>query len=129
MAAPEFVYLNEQAVRVTSWNRDDTTGTIELVVIAEGEASRDQLLDIFSREPVMVRIGNGSAIPMDIRSLDTRSGGEGARSIYRVRVSLWPEGSVPPSKPAEAPIDPTQERLDRIIALLEEIRDGLRSSR
>lgn len=129
MAAPEFVYLNEQAVRVTSWNRDDTTGTIELVVIAEGEASRDQLLDIFSREPVMVRIGNGSAIPMDIRSLDTRSGGEGARSIYRVRVSLWPEGSVPASKAAKAPVDPMQERLDRIIALLEEIRDGLRSSR
>jgi hypothetical protein len=129
MAAPEFIYLNEQAVRVTSWDRDDATGTIEFIVIAEGEAARDQLLDIFSREPVMVRIGNGSAIPMDIRSLDTRSGGEGARSIYRVRVSLWPEGSVPAPKTAAAPVDPVQDRLDRIIALLTEIRDELRSSR
>ena len=129
MAAPEFIYLNEQAVRVTGWQRDDTTGTIEFVVIAQGETNRDQLLDIFSREPVMVRIGNISAIPMDVRSLDTRSSDEGTRSIYRLQVSLWPEGSVPASRtdePATVPVHPIESRLDQIISLLTEIRNEIR---
>lgn len=131
MAAPEFIYLNEQAVRVTGWKRDDPTGTIEFVVIAQGETDRDQLLDIFSREPVMVRIGNISAIPMDVRSLDTRSTDEGGRSIYRMQVSLWPEGSVPAgtSAKAEAPPDPVEAKLDQIIGLLTEIRDEIRRIR
>lgn len=128
MAAPEFIYLNEQAVRVSGWKRDEATGTIEFVVVAQGEADRDQLLDIVSREPVMVRIGNISAIPMDVRSLDTRSTDEGGRSVYRMQVSLWPEGSVPVSRTvAEAPAtDPIEAKLDQIIGLLTEIRDEIR---
>jgi hypothetical protein len=128
MAAPEFIYLNEQAVRVTGWKREESTGTIEFVVIAQGETDRDQLLDIFSREPVMVRVGNISAIPMDVRSLDTRSTDEGGRSIYRMQVSLWPEGSVPASRAADAApaVDPVAARLDQVIELLTEIRNELR---
>jgi hypothetical protein len=131
MVAPEFLYLNEQAVRVTSWKQDDTTYTIEFVVIAQGETDRDQLLDIFSKEPVMVRIGNNSAIPMDVRSLDTRTTGEGPRSIHRLHVSLWPEGSVPARSEGEerAPVSSQDEKLDRIIELLTEIRDEIRSAR
>lgn len=132
MAAPEFIYLNEQAVRVTSWARDEASGTIEFVVVAQGETDRDQLLDIFSREPVMVRVGNGSAIPMDVRSLDTRSSTEGGRVLYRLQVSLWPEGSVPASseEPETRPsADPIEARLDRIIKLLTEIRDEMRFTR
>lgn len=133
MAAPEFVYLNEQAVRVTGWERDDATGTIAFVVIATGEDGRDALLDIFSREPVMVRLGQGSAIPMEIRSLDTRSMGDGSRSLYRVEVSLWPEGSVPATEPGPGPGerdgDPVLDRLDTIVTLLGEIRDELRRVR
>ena len=130
MAAPEFIYLNEQAVRVTGWKRDEATGTIEFVVIAQGETDRDQLLDIFSREPVMVRVGNISAIPMDVRSLDTRSSHEDARTIYRMQVSLWPEGSVPASSPeaAAAVEDTIEAKLDQIIGLLSEIRDEIRRS-
>lgn len=128
MAAPEFIYLNEQAVRVSGWKRDEATGTIEFVVVAQGEADRDQLLDIVSREPVMVRVGNISAIPMDVRSLDTRSTDEVGRSVYRMHVSLWPEGSVPVSRTVEeAPAaDPIEAKLDQIIGLLTEIRDEIR---
>ena len=131
MAAPEFIYLNEQAVRVTGWKRDEPTGTIEFVVVAQGETDRDQLLDIFSREPVMVRVGNGSAIPMDVRSLDTRSSTEGEKSLYRLQVSLWPEGSVPASVPLplDTEADPIEAKLDRIIKLLTEIRDETRFTR
>jgi hypothetical protein len=130
MAAPEFIYLNEQAVRVTGWKRDEPTGTIEFVVIAQGETDRDQLLDIFSREPVMVRIGNISAIPMDVRSLDTRSTDEGGRSIYRLQVSLWPEGSVPASSATKVDptVHPVEAKLDQIIGLLTEIRNEIRRS-
>ena len=129
MAAPEFIYLNEQAVRVTGWKRDEATGTIEFVVIARGETDRDQLLDIFSREPVMVRMGNGSAIPMDVRSLDTRASKEEGTSLFRLQVSLWPEGSVPAAATAAAPsTDPLEAKLDQIITLLTEIRDEIRRS-
>ena len=131
MAAPEFIYLNEQAVRVTGWNVDDASGTIEFVVIAQGEADRDQLLDIFSREPVMVRLGNHSSIPMDVRSLDTRTSTEGSRTLYRLQVSLWPEGSLPAS--AEGPAAPdagsVEAKLDHIIKLLTEIRDEMKFTR
>lgn len=131
MAAPEFIYLNEQAVRVTGWERDEPSGTIGFVVVAQGETDRDQLLDIFSREPVMVRIGNHSAIPMDVRSLDTRSSSEGGRTLYRMQVSLWPEGSVPATAPLPEPEETNsiEARLDRIIRLLTEIRDEMRYTR
>jgi hypothetical protein len=129
MVAPEFLYLNEQAVRVTSWKQDDTTYTIEFVVIAQGETDRDRLLDIFSKEPVMVRIGSNSAIPMDVRSLDTRSTEDGPRSIYRVHVSLWPEGSVAARSEQEesTPLSSQEQKLDRIIELLTDIRDEMRT--
>ncbi len=97
MAAPEFVYLNEQAIRVTSWTQEAETGTIEFVVIAKGERDRDQLLGMLDHPPVMLRIGTGSAIPMEVRSVDARSTGEGPRSIHRLQIALWPEGSVEPS--------------------------------
>jgi hypothetical protein len=130
MAAPEFIYLNEQAVRVTGWKQDDDSGTIEFVVIAQGETDRDLLLDIFSREPVMVRLGNRSAIPMDVRSLDTRASSEGSRTTYRLQVALWPEGSAPAARTVEAggadPVDPIAARLDHIIKLLTEIRNEVR---
>lgn len=131
MTAPEFIYLNEQAIRVTSWSRDNATGAIEFVVIAKGERDRDQLLDTFAREPVMVRIGTGSAIPMDVRTLDTRSTGEGPRSIYRLEIVLWPEGTIAPTtSPAEvAPTASGGDKLDRIIELLSEIRDDIRRFR
>lgn len=132
MAAPEFVYLNEQAVRVTGWKKDDASGTIGFVVIASGEKDRDALLDLFSREPVMVRLGQGSAIPMEVRSLDTRSMGDGQRAPYRVEVSLWPEGSVPAPEGARGKdglaADPLLDRLDSILELLTEIRDQLRQA-
>lgn len=126
MAAPEFIYLNEQAVRLTEWKLDDASGTVELVVIAQGEADRDQLLDIFSREPVMVRLGNRSAIPMDVRSLDTRASSEGTRAIYRLQVSLWPEGTGPAREEEPPSADPLHAKLDQIIKLLTEIRDEVR---
>lgn len=133
MAAPECVYLNEQAVRVTGWEKDDASGTIGFVVIASGENDRDALLDLLSREPVMVRIGQGSAIPMEVRSLNTRSMGDGQRAPFRVEVSLWPEGSVPAPKGArdtDGPAaDPVLDRLNTIVELLTEIRDQLRQTR
>lgn len=130
MAAPEFIYLNEQAVRVTGWNREESDGTITIVVIAHGETERDTLLDLFSREPVMLRIGQNSAIPMDVRSLDSRTSGEGETPTYRIQVALWPEGSAPlPTKEQVVSSgDPALDKLDQIIKLLTQIRDEIRTS-
>lgn len=130
MAAPEFIYLNEQAVRVTGWNREESDGTITIVVIAHGETERDTLLDLFSREPVMLRIGQNSAIPMDVRSLDSRTSVEGDPPTYRIQVALWPEGSAPlPTKEQVVSSgDPALDKLDQIIKLLTQIRDEIRTS-
>lgn len=129
MSVPEFIYLNEQAVRVTSWSRDTKTGAVDFVVVAKGERDRDQMIDLLAREPVMVRIGNGSAIPMEVRTLDTRSTGEGPRSIHRLQIALQPEGirleSSPPTQPEEP--EHSEDKLNRIIELLTEIRDESRA--
>lgn len=131
MSAPEFIFLNEQAVRVTSWKQDRDAGTIEFVVIARGERDRDQLLDMLANSPVMVRLGTKSAVPMDVQTLDTRSSGEGPGSIHRLEVSLMPEGANGDDKPAQASAednetDALHHKLDRIITLLTEIRDEIR---
>jgi len=128
MAAPEFIYVNEQAVRVSGWQHSESTGSVELVVIVRGESDRDHLLDQLSREPVMIRVGSASAIPMEVRSLETTSTGSGPTSSYRLKVALWPEGSPvgPATSSPEEDVDPIVERLDRIIEILTELRDELR---
>src|SRR5690606_4396744 len=58
MTIPEFVYINEHAVRVTSWRHDRETGGVHFVIIARGDHERDLLLDSFGRQPVMIRTGS-----------------------------------------------------------------------
>lgn len=129
MTIPEFVYVNEHAVRVTSWRHDRDTGSIHFVVIARGDHDRDLLLDSFARQPVMIRVGPESAIPMDVHALETTTTESGPRSIHRLQVTLAPEGAPQPRKEREPDAHLAVDQLDRIIELLTEIRDELRQIR
>jgi hypothetical protein len=128
MAVPEFIYLNEQAVRVTGWQHDEATGSVELIVVARGDAERDTVLDTLSGEPVMVRVGAASAVPMEVRALDTKTSGSAARTVHRIKASLWPEGAPNPADASRdrKKHDPIESRLDEIIRLLTDIRDEIR---
>jgi hypothetical protein len=129
MAEPEFVYLNEQAVRVTGWQHEESTGSVELIVVAHADAERDLILDTLSGEPVMVRVGTASAIPMEVRAMDTKTSDDTSRTVHRIKVSLWPEGAPNPADAARErkKDDPIEARLDEIIRLLSDIRDEIRS--
>lgn len=129
MTIPEFVYVNEQAVRVTSWRHDRATGSIHFVVIAHGDHDRDLLLDSFARQPVMIRVDAGSAVPMEVHSLETTTTDSSPRSLHRLQVTLAPEGAPRPRKEREPESPPAVDTFDRIIELLTDIRDELRQIR
>lgn len=129
MTIPEFVYINEHAVRVTSWRHDRETGGVHFVIIARGDHERDLLLDSFARQPVMIRTGSESAIPMDVHSLETTTTESGPRSFHRLQVTLAPEGAPRPRKERQQEAPPSTDKLDRVIELLTEIRDELREIR
>jgi len=122
MPAPEFIFLNDQAIKVTSLRPEDTGG-VTLVVIARGGADRDRTLELLRDERLQVRLGQ-DAPARSMRATDTgvRSSGEGPQAIYRIETTLVPTSGEPATS-----ADPVIERLDRIIALLIEIRDGLGS--
>src|SRR5690606_41081686 len=124
-----FVYINEHAVRVTSWRHDRETGGVHFVIIARGDHERDLLLDSFARQPVMIRTGSESAIPMDVHSLETTTTESGPRSFHRLQVTLAPEGAPRPRKERQQEAPPSRDKLDRVIELLTEIRDELREIR
>jgi hypothetical protein len=128
MTSPEFIFLNGQAARVTSLKPSDETGGFSLVVIARGGADRDQLLELLKAEDLTVRLDQDPERAMRTTGVEIRSVGEGPRANHRIQAVLVPlDGSLtePPAS-TEAPDDDRtsiEQRLDRIIELLTEIRD------
>lgn len=131
MPAPDFVFLNGQAVRATSLTPLDEGG-FRLVVIARGGADRDQLTELLHAPDLQVRVGAGETQPMHATEIDVRSVGEGPQAIHRIETVLAPgatEASAAAEPDSTAPGDalsPLQQRLDTIIGLLTEIRDELK---
>ncbi|HWV35648.1 MAG TPA: hypothetical protein VNZ55_08445 [Thermomicrobiales bacterium] len=118
MSTPEFIFLNDQAVKVTSLKESDDS--VILVVIARGGADRDRTLELLSDPNLRVRFGQDDIRPMRASDTDVRSSGEGPQAIHRIQTTLAP----PPEDQAMA-ADPLLDRLDRIIDLLTELRDRL----
>ncbi len=129
MATPEFIYLNDQAARVTSLVPDDATGHDRLVVIARGSGDRDHLLELLNDPELNVRFGPEPGMPMQATNIDIRSTGEGPQAVHRIQTDLVPvnapEATSLPS-PQEDPRNGIESRLDQIIELLTEIRDMTR---
>ena len=132
MATPEFIYLNDQAARVTSLVPDDATGHDRLVVIARGSGDRDHLLELLNDPELQVRFGPEPGTPMRATNIDIRSTGDGPQAVHRIQTDLVPvnapEATSLPS-PQEDPRISIESRLDQIIELLTEIRDMTREAR
>lgn len=128
MPTPEFIFLNGQAARITSMKPDPDSSRFTLVLMARGSADRDQLLNLLRGDHLSVRVGDEPERRMTATDLDIRSTGEGPRAIHRIQVTLEPEpGSTLDSEPAPSPEDrlsSIEDRLDEIISLLKDIRDG-----
>lgn len=120
MPAPEFIFLNDQAAKVTSL-RDDDAGGFTLVTIARGGADRDRMLELLDEDDLQVRLDTGASRPMHTTSVDVRSSGEGPQAIHRIEATLIPK----PGSPTPEPGEPIIDRLDRIIDLLTDIRDRM----
>lgn len=119
MPPPEFIFLNDQAVKVTSLRPDDAGG-FTLVLIARGGADRDRTLELLNAPDLLVRLDPDDIRPMQATGIDLRSAGEGPQAIHRIETTLIPRAG----DPAPAP-DPIVDRLDQVIALLTDIRDRL----
>lgn len=119
MPPPEFIFLNDQAVKVTSLRPDDAGG-FTLVLIARGGADRDRTLELLNAPDLRVRLDPDDIRPMQTTGIDLRSAGEGPQAIHRIETTLIPRAG----DPAPAP-DPIVDRLDQVIALLTDIRDRL----
>ena len=127
MAGPEFVFLNDQAVRVTSLRHDAAAGTVTLVLIARGSGDRDLITTLLETRPLTLRIpdeGEQRVVPTDV---DMRIAGEAERALYRFSITLVPEDAR--SEPETAPppsiedrLMSLEQRMDQIVAMLEEIR-------
>lgn len=120
MPTPEFVFLNDQAARVTAFHPDDAGG-FTLVIIARGGTDRDRTLELLNANDLAVRLDNGEPRPMRTTGIEIRSSGEGPQGIHRIEATLVPANA----ESQTAPTDPVTERLDQIITLLTEIRDRL----
>lgn len=128
MAGPEFIFLNGQAARITSLTSDDKTGGLTLVVMGRGSADRDQLLKLLNADDLSVRLGSGPDQPMRVASIDVRSSGDGPQAIHRIQTNLEPRQDETPATRTPAPtiedrLTSLEQRLDRIIDLLTDIRD------
>jgi hypothetical protein len=128
MAGPEFIFLNGQAARITSLTPDDKTGGFTLVVMGRGSADRDQLLKLLNADSLSVRLGSGPDQPMRVTSIDVRSSGDGPQAIHRIQTNLVPRqdetsGTETPAPSIEDRLTSLEQRLDRIIDLLTDIRD------
>lgn len=119
MAQPEFVRIDNQAVRVTSLKTDETTGTVDLVIVARGTAAATFLADLANKETVSLEIPDESTDAYSVKGVDIHSTGSGEQSMKRARFTLVPASLAPPSENlAESQLDRIECKLDQILAEL-----------
>jgi hypothetical protein len=126
MPAPEFIFLNGQAVRVTSLRRDDATRAITLVLIARGSGDRDQMTTLFGTQPLTLRIPEEGEWQVVARDIDLRSSGEGQQAMHRFSVTLdaSTEMQTTPEPTIDDRLTSLEQRMDQIVALLNDIKAG-----
>jgi hypothetical protein len=132
----DFIYLNHQAVRLTSFTREPESSRLSLVVIVRGNPARDELNALIASEPILVAFPDEEPAGMHVAAIDLKTTGEGARSIHRFDLKLVPWASQDDTGPrpddATEPgsvrelirrLDAIERKLDQVIARLSDHRD------
>ncbi|HEU0165156.1 MAG TPA: hypothetical protein VFQ54_08925 [Thermomicrobiales bacterium] len=135
MASIDFIYINQQAVRLTSFTRDQQSSRLSLIVIVRGNAARDELNALVAREPITVAFPDEEPAEMHLASVDLKTTGEGARSIHRFDLTLvaWANqanSDISPDATTDSAaesalmrrLDAIEQKLDQLTAL---VRDRL----
>ncbi len=104
---PDFLYLDDQPVRVTSLTRDGDR--ISLVVILRGSRAHQQLQETLQRTPLRLTFPGEPERVVALEGAEHVVSGEGERALYRHTVHLGP-----PSEAEPVPTDELTARLDRI---------------
>ncbi|MGC4193291.1 MAG: hypothetical protein QM589_19255 [Thermomicrobiales bacterium] len=118
MRDEEFIFIDGQAVRLTSIARDGDR--LSLVVVVRGSGSHDELRSIMDRDTFEVTLGDEPPRRMRVGNLDLRSTGTGATGIHRFAIALEPVSEVDP-EPAPVPEPDIAQRLARIERKLDAI--------
>ena len=95
MRDEDFIFIDGQAVRLTSIARDGDR--LSLVVIVRGSGGHDELQGLLEREPFEVTLGDEPPRRMQVAAIDLRSSGAGATAIHRFATVLEPESSPLPA--------------------------------
>lgn len=112
----EFVRINGEAVRVTSWTELDAT-TFRLVAIVRGSGDARALTDLVANPEVTVEVPDQPVRTMAIVNVDRRESGEPPAIISRFAVDF----SVGDT-PIAAPIRSLEERVAQLETDLVELR-------
>ncbi len=104
---PDFLYLDDQPVRVTSLTRDGDR--ISLVVILRGSRAHQQLQESLHRTPMRLTIPGEPERAVALERAEHVVSGEGERALYRHSIILGPAGEAEPVS-----TDDLTARLDRI---------------
>lgn len=118
MRTDDFIFIDGQAVRLTSVSRDGDTLT--LVVIVRGSGGRDEMQAILGRDAFEIALGDDPPRRMRVADVDLRSTGSGATAVHRFAITLEP-APAPDDAPTGAPLDDLAQRLARIERKLDAI--------
>ncbi|MGN6031429.1 MAG: hypothetical protein ACTHQE_07160 [Thermomicrobiales bacterium] len=119
MRSEDFIFIDGQAVRLTSVARDGET--LSLVVIVRGSGGRDEMQAILGRDTFEVVLGDDPPRPMRVTDVDLRSTGTGPTAVHRFAITLDPAPG-PDAMPAgETAADDLDQRLARIERKLDAI--------
>ncbi len=117
---PEFIRLNGNAIRVTSWTPLDDPGAFRLVTIVRGSGDAALLADLLARQPLELEIPGEPTRAVYPDRLERRDTGEPPATITRFSIDLSPtpagspRGSTAAQPRAKAPIT-----LEQRVAVLE----------
>ncbi|MGB3329003.1 MAG: hypothetical protein WBA46_08630 [Thermomicrobiales bacterium] len=123
MRNEDFIFIDGQAVRLTSVTRDGDR--LSLVVIVRGSGGRDEMQALLGRGSFEVTLGDDPARRMQVAEQDLRSTGTGPTAIHRFAITLEPATTDPrdPADVAEhvlaAQLARIERKLDAIIARLD----------
>ncbi len=99
----EFIRLNGQAVRVTSWRPGSAPGSFDLVTITRGSRDAETFEELLSQSRLNLEAGDGPAMTVAPGGIDRRTVGDGQSRITRFSVVLTASDDLPASDPRPEP--------------------------